>query len=89
MLVSLTAPKEGAKDFSGPFHYLGGRFISRRMEDKWELNLPEFPGTDQCVRLDSGSASSSDTTSDAKKKKEIGNKMDRHFLDNVVSQSFA
>ena len=61
------------------------------MEVKWGLNLPEFPGTDQCVKLDSGSGSgsSSNATSDAKKKKEIGSKMDRHFLDNVVSQSFA
>ncbi|OAQ22638.1 YjeF N-terminal domain-like protein [Linnemannia elongata AG-77] len=51
MLVSLTAPKEGAKDFNGKHHYLGGRFISRKMEEKWGLNLPQFPGTDQCVRL--------------------------------------
>jgi len=29
MLVSLTAPKQGARDFSGPHHYLGGRFISK------------------------------------------------------------
>lgn len=27
MLVSLTAPKKGAKDFKGSFHYLGGRFV--------------------------------------------------------------
>lgn len=27
MLVSLTAPKKGAKDFKGAHHYLGGRFI--------------------------------------------------------------
>ncbi|KAF9207037.1 hypothetical protein BGZ49_001316 [Haplosporangium sp. Z 27] len=29
MLVSLTAPKEGVKDFKGLYHYLGGRFISK------------------------------------------------------------
>ncbi|KAF9109941.1 NAD(P)H-hydrate epimerase, partial [Mortierella sp. AM989] len=28
MLVSLTAPKEGARSFEGLHHYLGGRFIS-------------------------------------------------------------
>jgi len=28
MLVSLTAPKEGAQGFRG-IHYLGGRFISK------------------------------------------------------------
>ena len=27
MLISLTAPKKGAKDFKGSFHYLGGRFV--------------------------------------------------------------
>lgn len=27
MLISLTAPKKGAKDFKGKFHYLGGRFV--------------------------------------------------------------
>ena len=27
MLVSLTAPKNGAKSFKGSFHYLGGRFV--------------------------------------------------------------
>ncbi|KAF9196574.1 hypothetical protein BGZ50_009089 [Haplosporangium sp. Z 11] len=50
MLVSLTAPKEGVKHFKG-IHYLGGRFISKGMEKKWDLNLPQYPGTDQCVKL--------------------------------------
>ncbi len=27
MLVSLTAPKLGARFFDGRFHYLGGRFV--------------------------------------------------------------
>ena len=27
MLVSLTAPKKGAKGFKGKLHYLGGRFV--------------------------------------------------------------
>ena len=27
MLISLTAPKRGARFFKGPFHYLGGRFV--------------------------------------------------------------
>ena len=27
MLVSLTAPKLGARSFDGRFHYLGGRFV--------------------------------------------------------------
>jgi NAD(P)H-hydrate epimerase len=28
MLISLTLPKKGAKDFKG-VHYLGGRFVSK------------------------------------------------------------
>ncbi|KAG0357855.1 hypothetical protein BGZ54_000145 [Gamsiella multidivaricata] len=98
MLVSLTAPKEGAKDFQGPYHYLGGRFISKQMDRKWGLNLPEFPGTDQCVKLEnnrstptststSGSSSTAAPTTDTKKN--VGDKMDRHFMENVVSNSFA
>lgn len=27
MLISLTAPKLGAKHFQGKYHYIGGRFI--------------------------------------------------------------
>ena len=27
MLISLTAPKKGAKGFDGAHHYLGGRFV--------------------------------------------------------------
>ena len=27
MLISLTAPKRGARFFKGPYHYLGGRFV--------------------------------------------------------------
>lgn len=27
MLISLTAPKLGAKHFEGKYHYIGGRFI--------------------------------------------------------------
>ncbi|KAJ1721202.1 NAD(P)H-hydrate epimerase [Coemansia erecta] len=49
MLVSLTAPKICAKEFRGRFHYLGGRFVPPEMAQK--LNIPEYPGTSQCVRL--------------------------------------
>ncbi|KAG6330885.1 hypothetical protein ID866_8203 [Astraeus odoratus] len=46
VLVSLTAPKEGAREFRGR-HFLGGRVL----ENKYELNLPEYPGVDQVVEL--------------------------------------
>jgi NAD(P)H-hydrate epimerase len=50
VLVSLTAPKEGVRAFTGR-HFLGGRFVTKEMEEKLELNLPEYPGSDQIVEL--------------------------------------
>lgn len=56
VLISLTAPKEGVKEFKGR-HFLGGRFISKEMEKKYQLNLPEYPGFSQIIELPSaGSA---------------------------------
>ena len=51
MLVSLTAPKLCAKSFKGKYHYLGGRFVPPSLAEKYELHLPEYPGTDCCVML--------------------------------------
>jgi len=51
MLVSLTAPKKCAEFFQGKFHYLGGRFVPPSLAEKYQLNLPPYPGTEQCVRL--------------------------------------
>ncbi|KAI0781953.1 YjeF N-terminal domain-containing protein [Abortiporus biennis] len=50
VLVSLTAPKEGAREFKGR-HFLGGRFVTKAMEEKFELNLPPYPGLSQIVEL--------------------------------------
>ncbi|KAI0074025.1 YjeF N-terminal domain-like protein [Panus rudis PR-1116 ss-1] len=50
VLVSLTAPKEGARGFKGR-HFLGGRFVTKAMAEKFNLNLPEYPGFDQIVEL--------------------------------------
>ncbi|KAH8110220.1 YjeF N-terminal domain-like protein [Phellopilus nigrolimitatus] len=50
VLVSLTAPKLGAKDFKGR-HFIGGRFVSKALEKKYQLNLPEYPGYEQIVEL--------------------------------------
>lgn len=61
-LISLSAPKLCAFKFKGN-HFLGGRFIpgflyslyltytSRKLAEEYKLDLPEFLGTDQCVRL--------------------------------------
>lgn len=50
MLVSLTAPKLCARHFKGA-HYLGGRFVPDDMAKKYELNLPNYPGGSQVVKL--------------------------------------
>ncbi|MQL92398.1 hypothetical protein Taro_025017 [Colocasia esculenta] len=51
MLVSLTAPKLCAKKFSGPHHFLGGRFVPPPIADKFALRLPPYPGASMCVRI--------------------------------------
>lgn len=51
MLVSLTAPKLCAKKFSGSHHFLGGRFVPPTIVEKFNLQLPAYPGTSMCVRI--------------------------------------
>ncbi|XP_014668367.1 PREDICTED: NAD(P)H-hydrate epimerase-like isoform X2 [Priapulus caudatus] len=51
MLVSLTAPKLCARGFAGRHHYLGGRFLPRRLAAEYDIVLPPYPGTEQCVEL--------------------------------------
>lgn len=51
LLISLTAPKLCAKLYKGPHHYLGGRFVPPALNAKYQLNLPEYPGTETCVKL--------------------------------------
>lgn len=50
-LVSLTAPKTCATHFTGSYHWLGGRFVPPSLAAKYGLNLPEYPGTEQALRL--------------------------------------
>jgi NAD(P)H-hydrate epimerase len=51
MLVSLTAPKVCAQFFEGRCHYLGGRFVPKAIQAKYQLNLPEYPGLESVVQL--------------------------------------
>eukprot|EP00013_Stygamoeba_regulata_P026844 CAMPEP_0177655216 /NCGR_PEP_ID=MMETSP0447-20121125/14823_1 /TAXON_ID=0 /ORGANISM="Stygamoeba regulata, Strain BSH-02190019" /LENGTH=256 /DNA_ID=CAMNT_0019159069 /DNA_START=221 /DNA_END=991 /DNA_ORIENTATION=- len=51
LLISLTAPKLCARHFHGRFHYLGGRFVPSALDQKYQLNLPRFPGVETVVRL--------------------------------------
>ena len=48
-LVSLTAPKQGVRDFTGT-HYMGGRFLPLGLANKYQLGL-EYSGNQQIVRL--------------------------------------
>ncbi|KAG7536005.1 hypothetical protein FFLO_03525 [Filobasidium floriforme] len=51
VLLSLTAPKEGVRGFRGR-HWLGGRFIPMKVQEKYKMQLPPYPGTDQIVELE-------------------------------------
>lgn len=51
MLISLTSPKMCAKYFIGT-HYLGGRFVPKALELKYDLQLPEYEGTETCLKFD-------------------------------------
>ncbi|KAF8651939.1 hypothetical protein AX16_004582 [Volvariella volvacea WC 439] len=51
VLISLTAPKLGVQGFKGR-HFLGGRFVPRTLEEKFQLNLPPYPGFSQIVELE-------------------------------------
>lgn len=50
-LISLTAPKLCAKQFKGRYHFLGGRFCPKAIEEKYKLNLPEYPSTEVVTKL--------------------------------------
>mmetsp|Transcript_9921 Transcript_9921/g.17871 ORF Transcript_9921/g.17871 Transcript_9921/m.17871 type:complete len:319 (-) Transcript_9921:62-1018(-) len=50
MLISLTCPKLGVRDYTGP-HYIGGRFVPPKLLQEMDLKLPKYNGSDQIVRL--------------------------------------
>jgi len=51
MLISLTAPKNCAKSFRGKYHYLGGRFVPKKLELEYNLDLPKYSATELVVLL--------------------------------------
>lgn len=53
-LISLTAPKPLVNKFKGR-HFLGGRFLSPEMAEKYELDVPKYEGLDQVVEVPVGS----------------------------------
>ncbi|OCL10722.1 meiotically up-regulated gene 182 protein [Glonium stellatum] len=49
-LISLTAPKPLVKWFKGR-HFIGGRFLSPEMAEKYGLDLPSYGGIEQIVEV--------------------------------------
>ncbi|KAF2492724.1 meiotically up-regulated gene 182 protein [Lophium mytilinum] len=49
-LISLTAPKPLVKWFKGR-HFIGGRFLSPAIAEKYELDVPPYQGLDQVVEI--------------------------------------
>jgi NAD(P)H-hydrate epimerase len=47
-LISLTAPKPSIKYYKGT-HFVGGRFLSKEMAQKYDLTVPDYRGVDQIV----------------------------------------
>jgi len=50
VLVSLTAPKPLVKYFKGR-HFIGGRFVTPTIAEKFGFDLPEYEGIDQVVEV--------------------------------------
>jgi len=50
-LISLTAAKPLVKWFKGR-HFLGGRFVSKAIAEKYGFDLPPYQGIDQIVEID-------------------------------------
>ncbi|KAM3468269.1 hypothetical protein MY5147_008097 [Beauveria neobassiana] len=50
-LVSLSAPKPLVRHFTGR-HFVGGRFVSPMIAEKYNLQIPEYEGVDQIVEVD-------------------------------------
>jgi len=50
-LISLTAPKPLVKWFKGR-HFVGGRFVSKAIAEKYGFEIPQYQGIDQIVEVD-------------------------------------
>ncbi|KAF2230021.1 apolipo protein A-I binding protein-like protein [Viridothelium virens] len=49
-LISLTAPKPLVQWFKGR-HFIGGRFLSKAVAEKYDLDVPPYQGIDQIVEV--------------------------------------
>jgi NAD(P)H-hydrate epimerase len=50
VLISLTAPKQCAKQFNGR-HFVGGRFLPPALAAKYRIRMPRYAGVDQVVEV--------------------------------------
>ena len=50
-LISLTAAKPSSRLFKGSKHFVGGRFLGKRIAEKYGLDVPEYQGLDQVVEV--------------------------------------
>jgi Uncharacterized conserved protein len=50
-LISLTAPKPCVKFYRGR-HFIGGRFLSKDITDKYGIDSPLYPGIDQVMEVE-------------------------------------
>lgn len=49
-LISLTAPKPCVMFYRGR-HFIGGRFLTKSITDKYALDMPQYPGIDQVMEV--------------------------------------
>lgn len=52
-LISLTAPKPLVEFFRGR-HWIGGRFVGRKVANRFGFDVPEYPGGEQVVEVGVG-----------------------------------
>jgi hypothetical protein len=64
MLISLTVPKHCSRGFRGKYHYVGGRFLPPRLAKKYDIAMPAYPGTAQCVKVNVATESNGQATDD-------------------------
>ncbi|KAI1611853.1 YjeF N-terminal domain-containing protein [Exophiala viscosa] len=50
-LISLTAAKPSVKFYKGKRHFIGGRFLSQDVANKYGLDVPDYQGVDQIVEV--------------------------------------